>query len=164
MQFARFFSLIVVATFCASAWAAPPNDAPPRPGIKMIEHQKMMIGDTVVYEADVNVLDASAKQYWVEIGVDEREWRVPAADRSVGSASNQSAAGVHRQGNGWMVSYLVREKQVAGTAQVDLIYTIRDASKGIDRTEHVKADVEVGKRFTATTPSGSEVWLLVTQQ
>ncbi|WP_313207282.1 hypothetical protein [Stenotrophomonas sp.] len=159
----RFVSLVIIATACTSAWAVSPLGAPAQPAIRMVEHQRMMIGDKVIYEADVNVLDPEARQYWLEIGVDDKHWRVPTADRSVGSAALQGEVG-YVQGDGWMISYLVRERQVPGTAQVDVVYTIRDMSTGVNRTEHVQADVQEGARFTTTTPAGARVWLLVTPQ
>ncbi len=159
----RFVSLVIVANACTSAWAASPIGAPIQSAIRMVEHQTMMIGDKVIYEADVNVLDPEARQYWLELGVDDKHWRVPAADRSVGSAALQGEVG-HAPGDGWMISYLVRELQVPGTAQVDLVYTIRDTSTGVNRSEHVQADVEEGARFTTTTPTGARVWMLVTRQ
>lgn len=164
MRLTRIFVLITAATLCTYAWAQQPIAPQRQPTIKRIEHQRMMIDNRVVYEADVNVLDANATQYWVEFGIDEKTWRLPAADRSVGTAGMEDAVRDGVTGDRWAVSYLVREKDAAGSAQVDLIYTIRNASKGVDKTEHVQADIEEGKRFTTTTPSGAKVWLLVTQQ
>ncbi|MDA5337272.1 hypothetical protein LRM36_02460 [Stenotrophomonas maltophilia] len=164
MRHTRIFALIAAATLCTSAWAQQAIDPQRQPTIKRIEHQRMMIDNRVIYEADVNVLDANATHYWVEFGIDDKTWRLPAADRSVGTAVNEDPVRDGVPGDRWAVSYLVREKDPAGSAQVDLIYTIRDASKGVDKTEHVQADVEEGQRFTTTTPSGAKLWFLVTQQ
>lgn len=61
------------------------------------------------------------------------------------------------------MSEVVQGKDVAGFQAV-LVYTVRDPVKGINRTEHVHADLQLGRRFDTTTGSDAKVWLSVINQ
>jgi len=161
MRVAILSGLLITIIPFTSVWAAQDADAKRLPAVKRVEHQRLMIGNRVVYEADVNVLDAEAKHYWIEIGIDDQTWRLSAADGSIGSAGMDSGG---TPSDAWQVSYVVQEKKQSGLEQVDLVYTIRNAAKGVDRSEHVRADLKVGSRYETTTPQGAQVWLRLTYQ
>lgn len=164
MRLGSTLILLVASILCAAAWAKEPDAGRRAMTIKSVEHQRMMIGDNVIYEADVNVLDPDANYYWIEIGIDELTWRNSAISRSVGSTAMEQAGASDDHAYGWMVSYVIQDQGSAGSIEVDVVYSIRDSAKGIDRTEHVHADLEVGKRFAMISPSGAKVWLLVSRQ
>jgi hypothetical protein len=157
-------TLIVTAMLSAPLLAASPATAPKIPPFKLMEHQKMTMGNQVIYEADVNLADPSRKQYELEIGVDDKKWQYLTLDGSAGAMLDGTDDGHGNLLNGWMVSYVVTDVTTAGDARVELVFTIREPAKGIDKTEHVHATVKVGTRFATTTASGSKVWLIVTPQ
>ena len=163
MHMKKIASLVAMALVSASAFAESPS-TPPMPGFKLIEHQKMTMGDKVIYEADVNLADASRRQYALDIGVDDRHWQYLTLEGSAGAVLNGRSDGESGLTDGWMISYVVTVVTPAGTARVELVYTLRDPKKHVDKTEHVHADVKLGERFVATTASGTKVWLIVNMQ
>lgn len=164
MRMTKIASLLISAMFSTAALAAVPDAPKSLPGFKLMEHQKMTMGDKVIYEADVNLADPSRKQYRLEIGVDDKKWQLLTTDGSADAMLDGTRDGSGNLTNGWMVSYVVTDVTVAGAARVELVYTIRDPAKGVNKTEHVHADLKIGDRFTTTTASGTKVWLIVSRQ
>lgn len=155
--------LLITAILSASALAAAPDATKSAPGFKLMEHQKMTMDDKVIYEADVNLADPARKQYGLEIGVDDKTWQYLTMEGSAGAMLNGTSDGHGNLTDGWMVSYVVTDVTAAGAARVELIYTLRDPVKGINKTEHVHADLKIGERFATTTASGTRVWLIVSR-
>lgn len=164
MRMTKIASLLISTMFSTAALAAMPDTPKSLPGFKLMEHQKMMMGDKVIYEADVNLADPSRKQYGLGIGIDDKRWQLLTMDGSTDAILDGSRDGFGNLTDGWMVSYVVTDVTAAGSARVELVYTIRDPAKGVNKTEHVHADLKIGDRFTTTTASGTKVWLIVTRQ
>ena len=164
MRMTKIASLLISTMVSSGALAAVPDTPKNMPGLRLMEHQKMMMGDKVIYEADVNLADPSRRQYGLEIGVDDKKWQVLCTDGSADAMLDGTRDGYGNLTNGWMVSYVVTDVTAAGSARVELIYTIRDLARGVNKTEHVHADLKIGDRFTTTTASGTKVWLIVSRQ
>lgn len=157
-------SLLISITLSTAALASV-SDAPNGvPGIKLMQHQKMAMDGQVIYEADVNLADTTRKQFGLEIGIDDRKWQYLTTEGSAEAVQDGTTDGHGNLANGWILSYVVTDVTEAGAARAELVYTLRDPAKGINKTEHVHADLKIGDRFTTTTPSGTKVWLIVSRQ
>lgn len=164
MRMTKLASLLLSTVLSTAALATAPEAPKTVPGFKLMEHQKMTMGDEVIYEADVNLADPSRKQYGIEIGVADKKWQYLTLDGAASATLTGTTDANGNLVNGWMVSYVVTDVTASGDARVELVYTIRDPGKAINKTEHVHADLKIGQRFTTTTASGTPVWLIVSQQ
>jgi hypothetical protein len=164
MKLTKIASMLISTVVSTAALATAPDAPSNPPGIKLIKHQKMTMDGQVIYEADVNLADQTRKQFGLEIGIDDKKWQYLTMEGSAEAVQDGTTDGRGNLADGYTVSYVVTDVTASGTARVELVYTLRDPVKGVNKTEHVHADLRIGDRFTTTTPSGTKVWLIVSRQ
>lgn len=120
----------------------------------MMSHQTITYSGKVIYEANVDLNDPALKQVALEINIDGASWGCHSA---VGQVAVQSMSGTP----GYMVSCVVRDLKADGTASVDIVYTLRNPSQGVNKSGHISATVKAEQRYENTTQSGTRVALLL---
>ncbi|MNG36779.1 hypothetical protein D3C84_1239200 [compost metagenome] len=58
---------------------------------------------------------------------------------------------------------MVTELSADGAAKADVVYTIYDSARNVNKSGHVNANLQVGKEYKITN-SGSQVALLLQRQ
>ncbi|ROL94151.1 hypothetical protein BK636_02030 [Pseudomonas chlororaphis] len=151
------FTLVFIA---ATASAALPSATDSFPHIPMMTHQTMTFNDKVIYEADVDFADPHPTQVALKINIDEFSWNCLTLAGHVNGASSGEHSGANLV-SGYTISCVVRDLKADGTAQVDIVYTLRNPSRGIDKSEHISAMVQAGQRYESRTQSGARVAMLL---
>ncbi|WP_415760337.1 hypothetical protein [Pseudomonas sp. LT1P18] len=151
------FTLVLMAT---TASAAQPSSNDSFPHIPVMSHQTMTYNGKVIYEANVDLADPHPKQVALKIDIDEFSWNCLTLAGHVTGESSGERSGVNLV-SGHMIGCVVRDLKADGTAKVDIVYTVRDPGRGINKSEHISATVKAGQRYESTTQSGARVAMLL---
>jgi len=152
--------LFILAFLAATATAAQPSATDSFPHIPMMSHQTMTYNGKVIYEADVDMADPHSKEVALKIDIDEFSWNCLTLAGHVAGESSGESSGVNLV-SGHMIGCVVRDIKADGTAKVDIVYTVREPNRGIDKSEHISAMVTAGQRYESTTQSGTRVAMLL---
>lgn len=155
-----FFSVLLATTATAAQSSAT---ATPLPHIPMMSHQTMTHNGKVIYEADVDMADPAPQQVALKIDIDEFSWGCNTMAGQVAGASSGERSGGNLV-SGYMIGCVVRDLKADGTAKVDIVYTLRDPSRGVNKSEHISATVKAGQSYEITTKSGTRVVMLLNQR
>ncbi|HEX8591762.1 MAG TPA: hypothetical protein VF682_00540 [Pseudomonas sp.] len=151
------FSLVVLA---ASAAAAQPSAPSSFPHIPLMSHDTMTYNGKVIYDAYVDLADPARKQTTLKIDLDGFSKGCDSLVGHVATDSEWKRSGV----SGYSISCVVRDLGADGSAKVDVIYSLRDPSRGVNKSEHITATVKSGQRYESTTPTGTKVTMLLNLQ
>ncbi|MEB0308336.1 hypothetical protein QN382_03430 [Pseudomonas sp. 10B1] len=153
----KFLILAFVAT---NALASPSSTPDLMPHIPMMAHQLMTMDGKVIYEADVDMVAPSRRQVLLRVSVDQFNWDCVTQDGVISTERKGRNLG-EKLVSGFIITCVVKDLTADGSAKVDLIYTFRDPSQNVDKTEHVSGTVKEGHRFEKTTESGTHVAMLL---
>jgi len=151
------FNLLALTT---TASAAQPTATDSFPHIPVMSHQTMTYNGKVIYEADVDIADPHSKEVALKIDIDDFSWNCLTLAGHVAGASSGKNSGANLV-SGHMIGCLVRDLEADGTAKVDIVYTVRNPSRGINKSEHISATVKAGQRYESITESGAQVAMLL---
>ena len=153
-------SLIALAFTSTSISAAQQDDSKPFPHIKVLQHQEIKMGNTVIYAGDYDTAADPGPQYFLQVKVDDDIFPTyPAFEGDVGTVqAAQDYPNTVR-----MFTYVIREVSSDGSANIDLVITRRDPIKHLDQSEHIPAKITIGQHSDVVTKSGSHVAILLQQ-
>ncbi|MFK3945613.1 hypothetical protein [Pseudomonas fulva] len=147
-------TLSLLTILVATSAAAQQSEADSFPHLAKMSHQTMTYNGKVVYEADVDQNDPNPKAFVLRIQVDEYP------SDCANTVKNVSVSKDEGEGKNTMIGCVVTELSADGKAKADVVYTIQDKKKNVNKSGHVKANLEVGKEYK-TQSNGSQVTLLL---
>lgn len=146
----------VMAT--ASIAAAKPENAESFPHIPAMMHQQMKLGNTVVYDGEIDTAIDPGPQYVFQVRVEND---APYSSYAQEGYVATMQAGENNLAQVQMFTYLIRDVRADGSAKIDLIITRRDPARKLDLSELVQAIITIGQRHDMTTSKGTHLALLV---
>lgn len=147
-------SLLTILVATSAVAQQPATD--PLPHIASMRHETMSYNGKVVYEADVDQNDPNTKAFALRVKVDEFSNDCASTVKNVAGFASKDRS----QGQYYMVNCVVTELTADGKANVDVVYKFKDQTRNVDKSGHVKANIEVGKEYK-TPNNGSQVTLLL---
>lgn len=164
VQISFLLALSLFAGVAPVSFASPATTQHPVPRLKAIEHQRMTLGNKVVYEKDVDLLDPDLPGLAVELSVDG----LTKGDLTVADNISVERSGTDDgHGNllkGYMISYVVTDVTPTGRGVLKLLYTLRDPAHSEDKTGYVSTDVTFGKPYVYTEADGTRIAVTVRKQ
>ncbi|WP_130931589.1 hypothetical protein [Pseudomonas sp. Sample_24] len=153
----KLFALLFLSS---TAFAGQASNADSFPHMPVMSHETMTRNGKVIYEADVDIANPSPKEVALKIKIDDFAWDCNSTEGHVVFDSR----GQHSGGNlisGYMIGCVVRDIKADGTATVDILYDMRDPSRGVNKSEHINATIKAGQRYESKTESGARIAMLL---
>lgn len=147
-------SLLTILVATSAAAQQPAADSLPH--IASMSHQTMTYNGKVVYEADVDQNDPNVKPFILHVKIDEYSYDCASTVKNVAASASKNES----QGKSNMVSCVVTELSTDGKAAADVVYKFLDKARNVDKSGHVKANLEVGKEYKVQN-NGSQVSLVL---
>jgi hypothetical protein len=158
---------LLAIAFLMSATSASMADSVPAkpelPRMHMMEHQRVALGDHVIYEKDVDLADPNSLGLNVALSVDnlsKNDFTI-ADHLSVEKTGTEDGKGNLLDGS--MITYVVTGVR-DGMARVIVVYTLRDRNRAIDKSGYINSVVKLGERYTEVTKDGTKIGVTVAKQ